>query len=96
MVITIYWEDTFQLTYDNRKSADINSNFPNPGHNVNDFKSSAIIAVEYQILLRNFKAFKKVNIVKAYSFRLLRIYLVDNLVQSTILTTNKRQHEDDK
>lgn len=90
MVRTIYWQGIFLFIYDIWKSADVNINFPYLGHNVNDFKSSVIVAVEFQILLCNFKAFKKVDDVKAYLFWLLGIYFVNNPVQSRMLTLNKR------
>lgn len=61
LVKTIYFQDSFLFTYDVRGSADVNSNYPNPGHNVNDFKSGATVAVEFQIILRNFKASKKLT-----------------------------------
>lgn len=47
MVRTIYFQDTFLFTYDVWGSVDVNSNYPNPGHNVNNFKLSAIVAVEF-------------------------------------------------
>lgn len=54
------------------------------------------MAIEFQILLQNFKTSKKVDAIKAYLFRLLGIYLVDDLVYSTILTPDKSQHGEDK
>ena len=89
LVRTIYFQDTFPFTYDVRRSADVNSDYPNPGHNVDNFKSGATVAVEFQILSRNFKASKKVDAVKAYSFRLLGVYLVDDqCIQRCRLQTN--------
>ncbi len=91
MVRTIYFQDTFLFTYNVRESADMSSDFPDPGHNVDNFKGVAIVAVEFQILSRNFKASKKIDVVKAYLFRLLEMYLVDDPIHSTISTLNKRQ-----
>lgn len=77
-VKTIYWQDIFLFTYDVWKSADINTDFPNLGHKFNNFNFGATIAMEFQILSCNFKASKKVDIVKAYSFWLLGIYFLDD------------------
>ena len=68
MVRTFYWQNTFPFTNNVWKSVDINTDFPNPKYNVDDFKLGAIVAMEFQILLRNFKASKKRNAIKAYSF----------------------------
>ncbi len=54
------------------------------------------MTVEFQILLRNFKASKKVDAIKAYLFRLLRMYLVDDPMHSTMSTPNKRQRGEDE
>lgn len=97
VVKIIHWQDKFPFTYDVWKSVDVNTNFPDPEHNVNDFKLGAIVAGEFQILLRNFKASKKEDAIKTYSFWLLGIYFVNDLVQSTmsystsfnVETTNK-------
>lgn len=65
VVRTIYQQDTFSFSYDN-----ININFSNLEYNVNGFKSGAIVVVEFQIMLHNFKVYKKIDIVKAYLFQL--------------------------
>ncbi len=96
VVRTIHFQDTFPFTYDVRGSANVSSDFPDSGHNVDDFKVGAIVAVEFQILSRNFKASKKVDVVKSYSFGLLGVYLIDDLMHSTMSTPNKRQYEEDK
>ncbi len=96
MVRTIHFQDTFPFIYDVRESADVRSDFPDPGHDVDDFKGGATVAVEFQILLRNFKASKKIDAVKAYSFRLLGVYLVDDPIHSTMSMPNKRQRGEDK
>lgn len=68
VVRTIYFQDIFLITYDIWGLADLNSNYPEPGHNINDFKSGARVAVEFQILSQNFKASKKFDAMKAYLF----------------------------
>ncbi len=90
MVKTIHFQNTFPFIYDIWESANVSSEFPDVGHNVNNFKARATVVVEFQILLHNFKASKKVDAVKAYLFQLLRIYLIDDLMHSTISTLNKR------
>ena len=96
VVKTIYFQDIFPFTYDMWGLADINSNYSDPRYNVNDFKSGAIVAIEFQILSQNFKASKKVDAIKAYSFRLLEVFLVDDPMHSIILTLNKRRHGEDE
>lgn len=96
VVKTIYWQDTFPFTYDVWKSVDVNSDFPNLGHDVNDFKLGTIVAVEFQIVLHNFKASKKVEAVIVYSFQLLGVYLINNKVQSIMSIPDKRQRGDNK
>lgn len=74
----------------------MSSDFPDSGYDIDDFKAGVIVAVEFQILLHNFKISKKINTVKVYSFLLLRVYLVDNPIHSIILMPNKHQHREDK
>lgn len=93
---TIHQQDIFLFTYDVWKLANRNSDFPDLRHDVTNFKSSATVEVEFQILLHNFKASKIVNAVKAYLFQLLGVYLIDNPMQSKISISNKRQHRDNK
>ena len=64
----LHFQNIFLFMYDIWELANVSSDFPNPGYNVDDFKARTIVAVEFQILLRNFKASKKVDIVKAYLF----------------------------
>lgn len=91
VVRTIHFQDTFPFTYDVRKSANVNSDYPDPGHAVDDFKSGATVAIEFQVLSRaTSKLPKKVDAVKVYSFRLLGVYLIDDPVQSTMSTPDKR------
>ncbi len=96
VVRTIPFQDTFPFTYDIRESADLSSEFPHPRHDVDDFKGRVTVAVEFQILSRNFKASKKIDVVKAYLFWLLGVYLVDDPIHSTMSTPNKRQQGEDE
>lgn len=89
IIRTIYFQDTFPFIYNVWKSADVSSNFSDPGYDVDNFKAGVIVALEFQILSRNFKASNKVDTVKANLFQLLGIYLIDNPIHSTILTLNK-------
>lgn len=68
MVKTIHFLDTFLFSYNVCKSVNINANFPKPGYNIDDFKAGAIVAIEFYILLQNFKASNKIDVMKAYSF----------------------------
>lgn len=69
--------DTFPLRYDVCEETGVKNGFPDPGYDASVFKSGATVAVECQIYSRNFKASKKSDAVKAYSFRLLGLYLLD-------------------
>lgn len=66
MIKTIHFQDTFPFIYDVRGSVDVNSDYPNLGHDVDNFKLGATMAIKFQILSQNFKASKKVDIVKTY------------------------------
>ncbi len=46
----------------------MSSDFPNPGHNIDNFKVEAIIAIKFQILLLNFKTSKKIDTMRTYLF----------------------------
>lgn len=96
MVKTIYFQDIFPFTYDVWGLADINSDYFNPKYNVNNFKLGAIMAVEFQILLQNFKVSKKVDVVKIYSFCLLGVYFVNDSMHSIMSTLEKHHHREDK
>lgn len=96
IVKIIYFQDIFLFTYNIWKSANINNNFSNLGHNVNNFKVGVIEVVEFQILLYNFNDSKKVDVVKAYSLSLLGVYLIDNLIHLIISTPNKYQCKKDE
>ena len=60
--------------------------YPDPGHDVEDFRAGSAVAVEFQIHSRNFKATKKTDATKAYSFRLLGVYLIDEPRVSMVST----------
>lgn len=92
----IHFQNTFPFTYDVRESAGVTSDFPDPGHEIDDFKSGATVAVEFQVLSRNFKTSKRVDTIKAYSFRLLGVYLVDDPMHSAMSTPDKRRRGDDE
>lgn len=61
VVITIYFEDIFPFTYNVRRLTDVTSDYPNPGQDVDNLKSGATVAIEFQILSQNFKASKKLT-----------------------------------
>ena len=96
VVRMIHFQDTFPFTYNVWESADISSDFLDPGHDVDDFKLGATMAIEFQIFSRNFKVSKKVDAVNAYLFRLLGVYLVDDPIHLTMSIPNKRQHRKDE
>lgn len=96
IVKTIYFQDKFPFTYNIWRLVNINTNYPNLRHNVNNFKSGAKMAIEFQIMSQNFKASKKMNTVKAYLFQLLKVYFVNNQVYSIMLILNKCQHGNNK
>lgn len=85
VVMTIYFQDIFSFIYSNRESAEVSSNFFDLGYDVDDFKAEATIAIEVQILLRNFKNFKKIDVMKPYLFWLLGVYLVNDPIYSIML-----------
>lgn len=68
IVQAIYLQDTFPFTYNVYKSAKVKGDYPDPGYDVDDFKAGARVAVEFQIVSRNFKALKMIDAVKTYSF----------------------------
>ncbi len=72
------------------------ANYPNPGHDVDDFKNSSRVVVEFEIMSRNFKASKKVDAIKAFFFRLLGIYLINDPIQITVSTPEKQRQGEDK
>lgn len=49
------------------------------------------MVIEFQILLYNFKASKKVNVIKTYLFQLLGMYFINDTMHLMMLTPNKRQ-----
>lgn len=65
IVQVIYIQDTFFFTYNICEKAEIEENYQNPRHNIDNFKARAKLAIEFQINFRNFKTNKKINTVKA-------------------------------
>lgn len=55
-----------------------------------------IIVLQFQIQSQNFKTSKKIDAIKAYFFKLLGMYFVDDLMYLTMLTLEKPQHRKDK
>lgn len=51
--------DTFPFTYDVPESSKLKGDYPDPGHDLEDLRAGSIVAVEFQIHCRNFKATKK-------------------------------------
>lgn len=96
VVKTIYFQYIFLFIYDIWGLANVNSNYSNSWHDVNNFKLGVTVAIKFQILSQNLKTSKRVNAIKGYLFWLLRVYLVDNPMHSTMLTTEKRWHKDNK
>ena len=96
IVIALHLQDSFLFTYDIYKSAKIKGDYSDLGYDVDDFKIGAMVAVEFQLVLRNFKASKKVDAVKVYSFRLFGVYLIDDLALSTMSIPEKQRQKDDK
>ncbi len=96
MVKIIHFQETFLFTYDVLELLDVSNDFSDPRYNIDNFIARMIVVVKFQILLLNFKDSKKIDVVKAYSFRLLRVYLVDDPIHSTISTLNKHQQGEDK
>lgn len=79
-----------------REKTGVKRDYLRPGHDVDNFKAIARVAIEFQINSQNFKATKKINTVKAYLFRLLGVYLVDELSKEAVLTLKKRRRGDNK
>lgn len=90
IVQTIHCQDTFLFTYDIHKSINLKKDFLDSDHDVDDFKVRARIAMEFSLILRNFKAFKKIESIKANFFYLLGVYLIDKPSQSMIFMPKKQ------
>lgn len=94
IVRAIHFQDTFPINYDVRRSANVDDDYPDPGYDVDDLKTGATVAVEFQIHSRNFKASKKIDGVKTYSFRLLGVYPTTwpiNCINARQASTRKRR-----
>lgn len=96
IVQSIYLQDIFSFTYNVRKFAKVKGDYPDLGYDMDDFKAGTRLALEFQLVLCNFKVSKRVNAVKAYSFQLLEVYLIDKLTNSTISTLEKQCQRDNK
>lgn len=84
IVTAIFLQDSSLFIYNVLNSAKVEDDFPDPEYNVDDVKVRATAAVEFQLVLRNFKTSKKINIMKAYLFRSLGVYLIDDLALSSM------------
>lgn len=89
IIQAIYIQETFSFPYNVCEKTRVDRNYPNLGHDFDNFKVGAKVAVGFQVNSKNFKASKKIDVVKAYSFRLLGVYLVDDLSNETMLTPEK-------
>lgn len=77
--------------HDVRKTSNMDANYPDPDYDVDDFRNGSKVAIEFQIVSRNFKASKKIDAVKASSFRLLGVYLIEDPAHSSVSTPEKRR-----
>ena len=75
---------------------EIDRNYPNLGHDIDNFKARAKIAMKFQVNSRNFKARKKIDLVKRYLFRLLGLYLIGGPSNETMSTPKKWYLGDNK
>lgn len=89
IVKAIYIQNTFLFIYDKQKSAKVKDDYPDLGYDVDDFKTKARIAVEFQLVSRNFKKLKKIDVIKAYFFHLLGVYLINKPTSFIISTLEK-------
>lgn len=96
IVKTIHYQDIFPFTYNVRKTTNIDANYPNSSHDVNNFKNGSKVIVEFQIVSQNFKASKKIDAVKVFSFQLLGVYLIDNPIQTIVSIPKKRWWGEDE
>lgn len=76
--------------------AKVKGEYLDSGHDVDNFKARAIIAVEFQLVSKNFKVSKKTNNVKIYLFRLLGVYLIDAPALSMMSSPEKQRREDNE
>lgn len=74
-----------------RKFVKIKGDYPDSKHNVNNFKAKLKIAIKIQLVSYNFKVSKKIDVIKAHFFCLLKVYSINKSVNSIILTL-KKQH----
>lgn len=76
--------------YNVHNLAKIKGEYPDRGHDVDNFKAEAMVAMKFQLVLKNFKASKKIDAMEVYFFFLLRVYLIENLVLLTISMPEKK------
>ena len=93
IVQIILIQDTFLFTYDVYEEVGVDGNYPNPGYDIDNFKTRAKVVVKFQVNSRNFKASKKIDIVKIYLFPFLVVYLVDDPNNKTISTSKNSTRE---
>lgn len=72
VVKAIHYQDTFPFTYDVRKSANMDADYPDPGHDVDDFKNESKVAIEFQVLSRKLQSFQKSRCRKGILFPTIR------------------------
>ena len=70
-------------------SVKVKSDYLDLGHDVDNVKVEARVAVNFQVVLRNFKILKRIDIDKAYYFCLPKVYLIDELTNSIISIVEK-------
>lgn len=51
-----------------RKSIKFKDDYPDLGHYMDDFKAKIKVAIEFQMILCNFKTLKRVDAIKTYFF----------------------------
>ena len=47
VIKTIHFQDIFPFTYDVRELANVSSDFPNLGHNVDDYELGTTVAIKF-------------------------------------------------
>lgn len=93
IVLIIYIQDIFSFIYSVHKKIGVKRDYPGLDYNINNFKTGAKVAIEFQINSQNFKTTKKIDIVKIYLFRFLKVYLVDKPIKKTISIPEKQFKE---
>lgn len=96
IIQVIHLQDIFSFIHNVHKSAKVKGDYPDLRNDIDNFKAKARVAIEFQIVLCNFKALKRIDAVKAYFFQLLEVYLIDKPTNSTISTLEKQCQGDDE